>query len=616
MAPPSASHPHRQPYEYLDALLAAIPNDAIPPEITASPYQGRAGAHLPYSKFIDAALRLASGGPARPDDAPQIRDAWLEIQTTVQRALHALHPSSSSSSQQPAKRKHSPPSSLPSTINNNGNNNKKPKYEDGGDDKDDDGDGDGDVPQLTLHAISATAPVRHKVDITLHARTLRLAHSTTGAPTARCARTAFTRVFLLPTRARSSGALQWTAVLLAGDKPAPPAPKAKAKATAAAAAAVRFELTCSVPDSSTIPRMTVHPPTSSSSSSSTPTSQVTTAREAVFTLLSSTISGTPVALTTVERAAPLAGITAHRGVRETSLWFFEDGSNANAGAGAAGILADGRPAEFWALEDLARGEAGVRVRTATGRTCSVVLMRRRSGDDGTGESDGEEEEEEGEEGEEMEFQMIDGKERERILEWVRRHRGAFGIAKKIREDEGDDDAQAQAQALPRGAVASGKDGGEDSDSDSDFEASGESDGGSPSSGSGSDVGSDAADADADADAGTDEDESRSGDESGGDEGDDDDEEIATMEVDDPDDPADLDPKHHPLLRAGALPKMSRAAMDAAVQLVVGDLVGQRGEARLDAPSPSPSVGSGLELDGREGAVAGAGEDDEEDELED
>jgi hypothetical protein len=337
-----------------------------------------------------------------------------------------------------------------------------------------------------------------------------------------------------------------------------------------------------------------HAPTSSSTPVVT-----TSARETVFTLLSSTISGTPVALTTVERGAPLAGITAFRGVRETSLWFFvDDGANANAGAG---ILADGRPAEFWALKDLARGEAGVRVRTATGRTCSVVLMRRRSGDDGTGErGDGEREEEE--EGEETEFQMIDGKERERILEWVRRHRGAFGIA-KIRVGEEDDEAQVASRDA---AAADGKEketggGGQDSDSDSDFEASEASDGGSPSSsGSGSDVGSD---------AGTGEGEGESGNESGGDEGDDDDDEDV-MDLD--------DPKHHPLLRAGALPKMSRAAMDAAVELVVGDLVGQ-GKARRDTSSSGSSSGLGRVVrdDGREGgAVASVGDDDEEDELED
>ena len=593
MAPASTSgsHSHRQPYEYLDALLTVVPNDTIPPEITASPSQG-AGAHRPFSKFIDTALRLALGGPARPDDAPQIRDAWLEIQTSVQRALHALHPSPSSS-QQPAKRKHSPSSLLPSnTINNNNNNNKKPKYEDGGgDDSGGDGDDDdSDVPQLTLHAISATAPVRHKVDITLHARTLRLAHSTTGAPTARCARTALTRVFLLPTRARSSGALQWTALLLAGDKPASPAPRGK-EAKATATKAVRFELACSVPDSSspaTIPRMTVHAPTSSSS---VPTSPVTSAREAVITLLSSTIPGTtPVALTTVERGAPLTGITAHRGVRETSLWFFDDDAN-----GGAGILADGRPAEFWALGDLARGEAGVRVRTATGRTCSVVLMRRGSGD---GEEDGEEEGEE--EGEETEFQMIDGKERESILEWVRRHRGAFGIA-KIREEEDDE------TLAPRDAAntEAGKDGGEDSDSDSNFEVSEGSDGGSPSpsSSSGSGSSSDAGTGDHEDEG---EGESRSENESGGEPGDDDEDNM--MELDDD------DPKHHPLLRAGALPKMSRAAMDAAVELVVGDLVGRHPD------TDAPSARSGLGLPARDesggaAVAAGAGDDDEEDELE-
>jgi len=61
---------------------------------------------------------------------------------------------------------------------------------------------------------------------------------------------------------------------------------------------------------------------------------------------------------------------------------------------------------------------------------------------------------------------------------------------------------------------------------------------------------------------------------------------------DSDEVMELEPKHHPLLRAGGLPKMSRAAMDTAVELVVGDLVGQTHR--------SPAEG----------------DDDEEDELED
>jgi hypothetical protein len=300
----SASHSSRQ-YEYLDTFLAVIPHDSIPQEL-ASVSRGVVANSSPYPKFIDTALRLAFDGPSRPDDAPHLRDAWSKVQASVQRTLHALHYSSSSSSfpsqSSNAKRKHSPSSSPAATQ-------KKPKFEreegngqagnaDGNDDDDD------DAPRLTLHALSATAPVRHKVDITLHVHTLRLAHSTTGAPVARWACASLTRVFLLPTRARSSGALQWTTLLLAGDKPAPPAPRGAggkaARGAAAASAAARFELACSVSDSSNasaVPRMTVHASTSTSASPS----RAASSREAILTLLSSTISGTPVTLTTVER---------------------------------------------------------------------------------------------------------------------------------------------------------------------------------------------------------------------------------------------------------------------------------------------------------------------------
>jgi len=290
-----------------------------------------------------------------------------------------------------------------------------------------------------------------------------------------------------------------------------------------------------------------------------------------------------VTLTTVERAGPVAGITAFRGVRETSLWFFD-------GAGA-GILADARPAEFWALADLARGEAGVRVRTATGRTCSVVLTRRSA----HGSSEEAKSENEEEEGEETEFQMIDGKEREGILEWVRRHRDAFGIAPAQRG------AQAPQMA---GTAAEAKDGegtgaGGDSDSDSDFEvSSASSDGGSPSSGSNSGSGSGS-----DAGSGEGEDDGSEDLSQGGESDDDGDEDVV-----------ELDPKHHPLLRAGALPKMSRAAMDAAVGLVVGDLVGQAGRS---PPGPA-KAGPGRPVARNESRpdIHDGGDDDEEDELDD
>ncbi|KAI0298450.1 hypothetical protein B0F90DRAFT_702923 [Multifurca ochricompacta] len=130
------------------------------------------------------------------------------------------------------------------------------------------------------------------------------------------------------------------------------------------------------------------------------------ARQALLSLLSAVITNTAttttttmtptrLALTTIERGSPLSGITAYRGARETTLWFFDndadDGKRSSNGGGGGGILADGRPAEFWALADLAKGEAGVRVRSVTGRTCSVVLMRRH-GNASTRNAKGEEEE--------------------------------------------------------------------------------------------------------------------------------------------------------------------------------------------------------------------------------
>ncbi|KAI9459942.1 hypothetical protein BJY52DRAFT_1186245 [Lactarius psammicola] len=553
MAPPN-TNPHDDT-PYLDALLDAIPDDAIPPDLKI------ASTSHSIPKFIDAALRLASGGSSRPDDDALLRGPWPQIQASLQHALHAL-----GSPPAHAKRKRS---LSPSSAQAPPTNNKKPKHEE-------EEDGEEDPPHLTLHALSATAPVRHKVDITLHTRSLRLAHATTGVSVARCARTVLTRAFLLPTRARATGAPQWTALLLAGDTPTPPPSAASRKKNGAGTAkgkekvSARFELACSVSEAGAVPRLTTHHSASTTTSvvsTSTPSSSSappntypppSSPHQALLYLLSSLSTPTPTTATgsyttpklvQIERGAPLAGITAFRGARETSLWFLD----------GAGVLADTRPAEFWALSDLARGDTGVRVRTATGRTCTVVLTRCPAP-----RTTPTEESEEDDEGEETEFQMIDGKERERIAEWARRHKSAFGIA--ITHGEGAEAGGASASAVG-GVVARG-----DSDSDSDFEQeSEESDGGSPSpSGSSSDPGEH-------------EGSEESGNEGGASEGA---EGSAETEGDDGDDEeiVELDPKRHPLLRAaeaGAIPKMSRAAVDAAVGLVVDDLVG-RGS---DGPGP-------------------------------
>ncbi|KAH9177259.1 hypothetical protein EDB89DRAFT_1844864 [Lactarius sanguifluus] len=526
MAPSNTNITHDDDTPYLDALLDAVPDDAIPLDLKT------ASTSHSVPKFVDAALRLASGGSSRQDDDARLRDAWPQIQASLQHALHAL-----GSPPAHAKRKRSPspsPAQAPPT-------NKKSKHEE-------EEDGEEDPPHLTLHALSATAPVRHKVDITLHTRSLRLAHATTGALVARCARAALTRGFLLPTRARATGAPQWTALLLAGDTPMPAPSAASRKNNGAGAGAV--------------PHLTSHRSTSTSvvstsaSSSSSLLPTPSTPHQALLSLLSPLSTSTPTMgtgtypapkLVQIERGARLAGITAFRGARETSLWFLD----------GAGILADTRPAEFWALADLAQGDAGVRVLSATGRTCTVILTRCPPPHTTEGS-------EEDDEGEETEFQMIDGKEREGIMEWVWKHKSAFGIAVAQRAGAG--------ASTEGGVVARG-----DSDSDSDFEQeSGGSDDGSPSSsGSGSNPSQQ-------------EGSEGSGNESGADDG-----AEGSAEAENDDDEGDdeeiveLDPKRHPLLRAaaaGAIPKMSRAAVDAAVGLVVDDLVG-RGPGGPGLPLP-------------------------------
>ena len=230
---------------------------------------------------------------------------------------------------------------------------------------------------------------------------------------------------------------------------------------------------------------------------------------------------------------------------------------------------DTRPAEFWAVADLVRGDAGVRMLSATGHTCTVILTQRPEP-----RTTSTEDSEEDEEGEETVFQMID----EGIVEWVRKHKSAFGLAVAEAGGAGES-VSAEGEVVGKGG---------DSDSDSNFEEeSGESDGGSlSSSGSSSDPGEHEGGEDSDNEGGADE--STGG--SAEPEGDDADEDIV-----------ELDPKSHPLLRAaaaGAIPKMSRTAIDAAVGLVVEDLVG---------PSASPPIHDERHNDEGES---------EEDELED
>jgi hypothetical protein len=192
-----------------------------------------------------------------------------------------------------------------------------------------------------------------------------------------------------------------------------------------------------------------------------------------------------------------------------------------------GVLwGESKPCEFWPLEDLLNKSDGLRVVSATGRTCTVVLTRKSPPEDiaelDEGESDM---------GIEASFALIDGKEQEGINKWVREHRDLFGKAKTI----GASALQVQ----------------DDSDEeDEDFKTDSESDGGSATSGS--------SDEDSDGGSGS-EDEAEDSDDDNMDE--------------DAEGEDELRAENHPLMRPGAMPRMGRGMIDMVAAMVEGDLVG-------------------------------------------
>jgi hypothetical protein len=382
-----------------------------------------------------------------------------------------------------------------------------------------------DTPIYTLHALSVSSPVRKKLDITVHAKTLRVGNL--SFPLA-----AVKRAFLLPTRGKVKP--HWTVMLLSSDVPV--------RAAKGAAPPANFQVIFGVDaEPATTLTTTAHPAPA-----------VTHAKGVASRAhLLAFLQHLPVDVfePSANVFAPAAaggalGLAAYQGAKEGTLWLL-----------ASGVLGEHKPAEFWPLADLDAPEGdfdAVRLQSATGRTCSVFVRRKRTG------------EEEGEEGEETEFGMVDGREQDGIRAWVRRFRGKFGMGEdevakvngravdkmggmsaRLKEGVG---KEKEKDAVTGMEVDEG-----DSDSDSNFEVSSSNyDSGSPSSSS---------DEDEEGKGGSDKEEDGSGSEG-------DDEEGGGGS----DEEEELDPARHPMLRPGALPRMSKAAMDLAADMVLGDLM--------------------------------------------
>lgn len=428
-----------------------------------------------------------------------------------------------------------------------------------------------DPPLFTLHSLSLTAPIRKKADITIHRSSIRLTNPGTHAQehppiplsTLRAA-------FLLPTRGKTKP--HWSILLLTTSSEV----KDKAIQIAFGLDAVPPGfVTTSYASGSKDGERTAHP-------------KGTPALESLRSFLSNLSIPIMEPSTSVFRSSSgEGGVEAYRGVKSGTLWFLREG-----------ILWDGRPAEWYPLSEIAKqveGVDGVRTLSATGRNCSVFLRKvlsaaekayerekekekgkkRAQGKKAETENEEEEEEEDEEEVIEIDFANVDGKEQDAISRWVKQYRPYFSktqdstsagpaikppsspIKSSVPAANGRTRSGRTASAIPSGGQED-----EEDEEDEDFAAS-SSDSGS-ASGDSSDDGSDAGSEDVGSQSGSDDESEDDGEEK-------DDESGDAEEEEGEDEEEELDPAHHPLLRAGAMPKMSKAALNAVVGMMEADL---------------------------------------------
>ncbi|KAK1220587.1 hypothetical protein PQX77_016639 [Marasmius sp. AFHP31] len=465
-------------------------------------------------QLLENMIRFICGGPCASQSSSTDQEQWVAKQSIVRNRLSTLaFPSGS--------QKRSRDAEEPSNAGTSDNKRHKtdiqvPSLSE-------------DPPLFTLKGISATSPVRRKVDITIHKSSIRFHNASTNVLEHSAPISSLRRGFRVPTRGKTKP--HWTVILISNDVPEVENRKVQASAQG------NFQVIFGV-DATTTSVITTLDHTAS------PAEETSIKKgDETLPLLRSFFSHLPFRViepsTNVFKSAfpgaggiGVPGVEAYRGAKPGSLWFMKEGI----------LWGDAKPCEFWPVEELVNKTEGLRVISATGRTLTVILMRR-----------GEQLEDGDVVREETQFAPIDAKEQDAINEWVRQHRHLFG------KTEGDKDtanastspsktAVVEAEPVaPKNFTLNQAQFDSDDEEDADFAASSGDDSGS---GSGSD---DENDNDSDDAEGESEDDA---------------------DVDDEDaegEEEELKPENHPLLRPGAMPKMSKAAMDMVVDMVEGDL---------------------------------------------
>ncbi|KAL1747835.1 histone chaperone Rttp106-like-domain-containing protein [Schizophyllum fasciatum] len=462
-------------------------------------------------QILENFTRFLSGAAPPPSASPAVHGSWAQKQRTLTEALNALRGAASGTKR-----------ALEDTGAGDAASGHNPKRQRVSEES----------TRYRLHGISVTSPIRKKVDIIVTDESIVLANPATAAVEATVPRASITRAFILPTRGKTKS--HYTVVMLDADVVRP----AKGRTAAQASAQVIFGLDAQAPANT---RVTPAAGPTATLDKGAPVHAylrafLAAAGAPVYEPSGATLKS---AATTSAGASASAdgipGVEAYRGAKPGTLWFFEEGL----------LWGESKPCEFWAVGDLLGAADGVRLLSATGRTCSVTLTRRSADVDEDGEDLGEE----------TQLSMIDGREQDGISQWVRKHRHLFGRSAEDVAREG------QGGALPKPAAPAGPitihqlAAESDDESDEDFHGS------SSDEGSGSESGGEEVEGSEDAEGEDDEGEAASSDE-----------EMVDGDGDEDND-MELDEQHHPLLRPGAMPKMSRAAMDAVVGMVEHDIFG-------------------------------------------
>ncbi|KAJ7325567.1 histone chaperone Rttp106-like-domain-containing protein [Mycena albidolilacea] len=473
---------------FLNAITSSLPKELSD---SLAAFQTPAG-----TEALDTLIRFVTGGDS-PD--PETQQKWAETQREAMTALGALTKPPATNGKRQREQ-----------DTDSGSEAKRQKTESVESSQD-------HPPLFTLHAISTTSPIRKKVDINVTSDSISFLNASTRAVESSIPLSAFSRAFLLPTRGKMKP--HWTVVILSSDTP----DRGKKPAGQSASPQIIFGLDAAASSAVKYTTYAGSTPELNTLKAGTPTRALLLdfiARlglpvlEPIPAVFKSACAG--LAASASEGGVP--GIEAYRAAKAGTLWFLRDGV----------LWGESKPCEFWALEDLLSKTDGLRVVSATGRTCTVMLTRKSPPEElaEAGLDEGE-----ADPGVEVAFSLIDGREQEGINKWVREHRELFGKPKQ-----------------PGGSAMQVQD---DSDEeDGDFEVDSESDGGSAGT----------SESDDDSDDG--------GDGSGSEEAEDSDGDNMDEDGDE-----ELKAEHHPLMRPGAMPRMSRAAIDMVAAMVEDELVG-------------------------------------------